>query len=164
MNTLYPYLCPFSIDLSSGEGRANVTVANVGVGDGGIGGLRLNIGRNARVGSARTTLDTRLGRVTVDRVGRVEPESVGRMVIPDAHDEDHAALERLAHASNTTLGLEVVLVTEERLLSITEVVRDGVELGEGVEIGVRVLNDLSILDVLAADLDKITTGSVVGGN
>lgn len=150
--------------LSGSVGGVDVTVADVAVDNSAVGVLGLNIVGLASISATRTTLDTRLARIGVGGVARVEPEGVRSMVVPDGHNKDLTASEGFTHDRETTLGLEVIVVAKESLLSVTEVVRDGVKLGEGVVVGERVLDDLAILDVLAADLNELTVGGVVRSN
>ncbi len=53
----------------------------------------------------------------------VKPQHVGDVIIPNTHNQNHAAAaECVAHSSKSALGPESVGVAEERLLVGTEVV------------------------------------------
>ena len=100
------------------EGRADGAELDVGVGDGGVGDLSLNISGDTRGGGARTTRDTGLGSISGSGVVGVEPESVGIMIVPDGEGENHSLGEGGVHALQATLGSKVVLVTEEGLIKV----------------------------------------------
>jgi hypothetical protein len=143
-------------------GRADGTKLDVGELDLGVGLLRLNIGGLARVGGAFTTGGTGGGRV--GGVGRVEPEHVGFVIVPDGHDQNHTLGHRLVHGYVAVLGLEVVGITKDSLLLVAELSSDG---GEGVNasnVGWGVLVDDAVLDVEAADLGEGTSVGTVSGD
>jgi hypothetical protein len=85
------------------------------------------------------------------------------VVIPERHDEDHAISEGVAHSLQAALCSKVVGVTEDGLLGLAEVVGDRVA-ADTSDVRCGLVEDLAALDVLAADLNKITVGSVVRGN
>jgi len=132
------------------DGRADGAEADVGEDDVAVGDLGLNLGRDTGGGRASTALGAG-GAGLVDGVGRVEPEHVGVVVIPDGHDQDHRALEGLAHLSHTALAVEVIDVTEGDLLGIAPLLGDGVA-GVAGDLGLGVGNDLAVLNVEALDL------------
>jgi len=87
-------------------GRADVAELDVGVGDS-CGGAGLNIGGFARAGRAGAAGSTRCRGGVVRRVGRVKPEHVDRVVVPDGENENHASTaEGSTHSTETTLALE----------------------------------------------------------
>lgn len=143
----------------SGVGRVELTEADVGEGDLSVWRVGLNIGWVAGVAGAGTTGDTWGGWVLVKWVGGVEPQHAGSIVIPDGHDKDGRS-NGSTHGGISTESLELVLVTEGGLLSITESIGDGVTWGTGV-LGGGVLNNNAVLDVLAADLNEGTRGGSV---
>ena len=141
-------------------GRANGANLDVGVGDGGVGDVGLDIAGDTGGGGAGTTLGAELGGVGGE--GAVEPEHVGCMVIPDAHDENHTILKSGAHVGEATVLGEVVGVAEYRLLGSAEIGGDRVAAGAS-DGGDRVGDDDAILDVEALDVGESTGGgSVIG--
>lgn len=141
-------------------GRANGANLDVGVGDGGVGDVGLDIAGDTGGGGAGTTLGAELGGVGGE--GAVEPEHVGCMVIPDAHDENHTILKSGAHVGEATVLGEVVGVAEYRLLGSAEIGGDRVAAGAS-DGGDRVGDDDTILDVEALDVGESTGGgSVIG--
>ena len=138
-----------------GEGRVEGTEADVGVGDARVGGLGLDVGGDARGGAAGAALGAEAGRV--DGVGGVEPQHVGRVVVPDGHDEDHVAGEGLAHAGETAALVEDVLVAEGRLLGVAVVLGDRVA-ADARDCALAVGDDLAVLDVEALDLAQFAAG------
>jgi hypothetical protein len=123
--------------------------------------LRLDIAGLTRGSRAGTTSSADL--VGANGVGRVEPEHVGSVVIPDTEDESHTGIEILAKAGKTTLLGERVGVASGGLLLLAEFVGDLVGLCDAGDVGVGLLDDLAILDVDAADGAEGTCSSVVGG-
>lgn len=96
-------------------------------------------------------------------VGGVQPEHVGGVVVPDAHDENHTAVHGFAHLLEATLLLEIFLVSEGFLESFAHLVGDGVELfGHGVNGALWVLDDFRVLDVKSPDLNEVSSGGLVG--
>lgn len=140
---------------ATGEGRADGAELDVGEDDLGVGGVGLNLGGDTRGGRALTTVST--GAATLDRVGGVEPEHVGGMVVPDGHDKDHGLGEGLAHLLQATLDVEVTDIAESSLLSIAERLGDRVA-RDTSNVGLGVLNDLAVLDVETLDLAEIASG------
>lgn len=96
--------------------------------------------------------------------GRVEPEHVGSVVVPEGEGENHASGERVAHVSESTQRGEGVGVAEDGLLVHAESVGDLVGLGDSGDVGLRVLVDDTIHDVLAADLRESTGGGAIRGD
>lgn len=92
------------------------------------------------------------------------PEHVDGVVVPDGHDENHSALESVTHGSKTTAVIEGVGVTESGLLGGAEVFGNRVNRGDTIDSSDRVLDDFAVLDVEAADLNKVASGGVVGGD
>ena len=135
------------------EGRANGAEPDVAEDNAGVGAVSLNIGRNTRCSWASTTGDTRLAGISSSRVGRVEPEHVNRVVVPERHDKDVAASKRSTHSVQATKGSERRSVAESALLRLAEGVgnRVAADTGDG---GLGVLVHLSVLDVEALDLGQ----------
>jgi hypothetical protein len=75
---------------------------DVGVGDGRIGLLRFDVGRDTRGGWASTMGGTGGGQV--GGVGRVEPKHVDVVVIPDGEDKNHALGHGLVHGVKPPLA------------------------------------------------------------
>ena len=89
---------------------------------------------------------------------------VGIIVIPQRHDENHAAVrEGIAHGLDTTLFRKVVGVAEDGLLVLAEVIVDCVA-ADTCDVACRLIEDLATLNVLATDLDKVAAVSVIGGD
>lgn len=86
------------------------------------------------------------------------------MVVPDGHDKDMAISEGRAHTGKTTLGGEIVLVTESSLLISAEVVRNAVVSIKSINGSSRVGDDLAVLDIDTTDLRESSGGGVVGGD
>lgn len=140
------------------EGRSNRAELDVGVDDGSVGGLGLNIIRLARVSWASTTSNTGRGRILVSGVAGVEPEHVDGMVIPERHDEDVALSERSTHLLEAALVLERRLVLEDGLLLVTPSIGDRVAFSTGMG-RLRVCDGLAILDVEALDFLQVGAGA-----
>lgn len=144
--------------LLRGVSRADVAKLDVGEDDRGVGSGVLDVGGLAGGGSASAASDTGLGSGPVGGVVGIEPQHVGGVVVPDAHDEDDAVAERLAHGGETTLLLEGVGVRERGLLRGAEAVGDGVAGGHASDVDLGVLDDLAALHVNAADLAERARG------
>lgn len=86
------------------------------------------------------------------------------MVIPNRQCENHSLLEGTVHTSETALGRERVGITKDGFLSSAECVIDGVANRDSGDVGVGVLEDLSVLDINTADLCERTSRSVVVGD
>ena len=123
--------------------------------------MGLDIAGLTRGRGAGTTSSTDL--VGANGVGRVEPEHVGSVVVPNTEDQSHASIEVLTEASKATLLRERVGVTGSSLLLLAELVGDLVGLCDSANVGVGLLNDLTVLDVDATDGAEGTGGSVVRG-
>lgn len=145
------------------EGRAEGSELDVGECDLGVGAGGLDDRGRAGGGRAVTTGNTGRSRVRGGRVVGVEPEHLGRVVVPERHDEGHAGLKGVAHDLETSELLEAVGVAEGRLLSIAEVVGDGVVASDSLNGGGRGLEDDTVLDEDAADLSEVASGRVVRG-
>ena len=123
--------------------------------DSGFSLLTLDLAGNARVlGAGASGTAGHLG-VAVWGVVGVQPEHVSLVVVPQAHDQDMAAGKGLAHDLEATLDGVVIIVVEGNLVVLAELLGDGVELLEALDVHDRVLNDVAVLDVLAADLNKL---------
>jgi len=140
---------------NSGDGRADGAEADVGEDDVGVGELLLNLGGDTRGGGALAAGGTGAG--PVNGVGRVEPEHVGVVVVPDGHDEDHGLLHGDTHLLESTKLLVDVGVAENFLLSIAVGIGDGVARNTSNG-GLRVGNNLAVLGVEALDLSEVAGG------
>jgi hypothetical protein len=116
-------------------GRADLAPAEVGVGDLGEGLNLDNVGRGALALGAGAGLAV------------VEPLHVAALVPPDAHGQDHAAGEGLAHALG---GAELHVLAGAG--GGAELVLDHVGVGDALLVGVEGLDDLAVLHVEAVDL------------
>ncbi|CAK0792251.1 unnamed protein product [Prorocentrum cordatum] len=96
------------------------------------------------------------------RVSAVQPVHVHRGVVPDAHDENHAAVQGIAESFHAASVLEIRRVPERRLLRLAEVVGHG---GRRLvdQTGGRHLDRLAILLVRTSDLDKVAFVGPVAG-
>jgi len=148
---------------SSREGGSDITKLDVGEDNKGVGLLRFHIGGDTGGGGARSTKDTGVGGGLVERIGAVEPQHVGRIVVPDGHDQDHSLGEGTSHLGHTTQAGEDVGITEGGLLSSAELVAERVPLSHSGDVDLGVLEDDTVLDVDAADLLECARGSTSGG-
>jgi hypothetical protein len=127
--------------------------------------LNLDFSGNTRSNGTSSTSNTRLGWVSVSGVVAVEPEEVGRMVIPDRHDENDTLSEGLVNGRESTDISKVVGVTENGLLLSAEVIGDGVEgRRDSGDVDLGVLDDFAVLNIDTADFLKSTGISTVSGN
>lgn len=85
------------------------------------------------------------------------------MVVPDGHNEDHTLLDSGTHCLESTLGGELVGVSECCLLGGAEVISDGVT-GDACNCGLGVRDRCTTLDIESLDLFQITIGSSIGGD
>lgn len=126
-----------------------------------VGVVGHNIIRVSGASRASSTGNTRLRRALVEWEVRVEPEHVSSVVAPERHDQHHAVGHGIPHPLYATVCVEVLVVTEQRLLGDTEVVGDGVVLRQRGEGGERILIGDAVLHVHATDLDQVAGGRVV---
>lgn len=149
---------------SAREGRSDITELDVRVGDGDTSTVSLDISGNTRGGGASTTSDTWGARILIGGVVRVEPEHVDGVIVPNGQNEDTTA-GTWAHSRTegleTTVGGEGVGVAESGLLVGAPIVGDGVT-SDTSNLGLRVLDDIAVLDVYATDLGEGAGGGVVG--
>ena len=136
----------------TGEGAVDGTELDVGVDDVGVGGVGLDVAGDTGGGGARAAEVAGAG--SVGRVGGVEPEHVGVVVVPERHDEDHTLGEGGAHLHETSLGAEVVGVAEGGLLGVAVGGGDGVAADSG-DIALGVGDHLAVLDVESLDLGEV---------
>jgi len=123
----------------------------------GVGG----ISRGGRTGSS---CDPGGGRARGHRVSLgVEPQHVLSSVIPQAQDEDHASGERSAHRRHPTLLLENVRSAECCVLVRAERVSGGVVGCHSGDIDFGIQDQLSVLNVISADLGEGGGRSSVNG-
>ena len=148
---------------SSREGGSDITELDVGEGDEGVGLLRFDISGDTGGDGARSTKDTGVGGGLVERIGAVEPQHVGRIVVPDGHNQDHSLGEGTAHLGHTTEAGKDVGVAEGGLLSGAELVAERVPLSHSGDVDLGVLEDDTVLDVDAADLLECARGGTGGG-
>lgn len=151
MSSFFPSI-PFRVPLYFtllGEGRVDGAELDVGVDDVGVGVLGLDVGGGARGGGAGAASGARGGRV--GGVGRVEPEHVDGVVVPDGHDEDHVLGQGVAHALEAAALVEDVGVAEGRLLRVAVLLRHRVA-GHARDGALAVGHDLAVLHVEALDL------------
>lgn len=159
-------------------GAADGTELDVGEGNLGVGDVLLEVGRHARGCRARSSLRADLGRVS--GVGRVEPEHVRVVlctkvnilcymvnpesgityVVPERHNKNHGSLESVAHAAPATLLREVIDVAKDLLLVGAEVSGKRVS-GSACNLGLRVGNDVAVLDVETSDLRELAVATSV---
>mmetsp|Transcript_90971 Transcript_90971/g.254106 ORF Transcript_90971/g.254106 Transcript_90971/m.254106 type:complete len:339 (+) Transcript_90971:199-1215(+) len=110
---------------------------------------------------ARASLGSQVGALL--GVGAVEPVHVRpRGVVPDAHDENHAAVQGITSSFQAAPVLEVRGVSKCSLLLLAEVVGHG---GRRLvdQTGGRHLDRLAILLVRTSDLDKVAFVGPVAG-
>lgn len=89
---------------------------------------------------------------------------VGLVVVPQRHDEDHAAVcEGITHSLHATFRGKGIGVAEDRLLVLAEGVGDRVT-ADASYVGSGLIEDLTTLNVFATDLDEVAVGGVVGSN
>ena len=85
------------------------------------------------------------------------------MIIPNTHNEDHSVSHSLAHGGQTSLGGEVVGITESSFLVRAELICDRVVGCHSGDVDLGVLEDLTILNVQATDFTEGSGGAVVVG-
>lgn len=147
---------------SVGEGGAELTDPDVGVGDLGVWCRGNEVIWVTRGLGASTTGNTGEGLIGIEWVWGVEPVEMGSVVDPDGHGQDVATLEGVSHTLHTTVDVEVWVVTEDLLLLDTEVVVEGVfwtNSSPGVWWGG---NDDTVLDVVTSHLDEVTVVGTIG--
>mmetsp|Transcript_4910 Transcript_4910/g.8341 ORF Transcript_4910/g.8341 Transcript_4910/m.8341 type:complete len:500 (+) Transcript_4910:1504-3003(+) len=150
-------------------GGADSTDLDVGEGHRGVGRVGLHVRRLSRGCGARAAADPGVGRgVHVGGVVRVEPEHLGVVVVPEAHHEHQATVERVAHALHRAIVVEpVVGLVEVRARRRAELVGDGVGDEQPVVRGdadFRSLDLEPVLDVEALDLLQVAAVGAVGGH
>lgn len=143
------------------EGRAELTNLDVGVGDGAVWNARDKLDWVSRGGGASTTGDTRSRRVSIDRVWGIEPQEMGSEISPDRESQNVSALEGLSHILETTVNVEVRVVTEDGLLVDAELISDGVEVTDTGPFVLGLKDDFATLNPGTTDLDEVTGGGPV---
>jgi len=136
------------------KSRANRAKPDVGEHNSSIRRMGLHILGLTRRSRALATHTARLLRARVGRIRRVEPEHVGRMVVPERHDQDVAASKRRTQRTKPTQRLERRLVAKNALLLLTKPIRDGVSSRAGNG-RVRVWKHLTVLHVEALNLAEL---------
>jgi len=145
------------------ECGTNIADFDVRVGDGGIGALSFKVFGLSGVSGAGTTSSTEAGRVY--GVGRIKPEHVCIMVVPDREGEDHAVLVNTSgHTIDSTLVLEAIAVAKGALLRGAEFFCDRIIRIHPGNVDFGVLDDLAVLDVDATDLLEFAVGSAIRGD
>ena len=81
-------------------------------------------------------------------------------VVPEGHDKNHRGLESIAHTTPSTLLLEVIGILKDLLLLGAEVSSKRVS-GNSSNLGLRVGNDVAVLDIETSDLRETAVGSLV---
>jgi len=147
------YLAGRGGDGTSGSiGGTDGAELDVGVGDRRVGDRDFDISWDTGGGGACSTGDTRGSWITGNGVAGIEPEEVGRMVIPDGHDEDNTLGEGLVHRGESTFSGKLVIITESGLLGDAEVGGDRVIRGvDSGDVDLGVLDDNVVLDIDTAD-------------
>lgn len=138
------------------EGRVDGTELDVGEDDIGTRGRTLNgcwHTRSRRAGTASGTLRSR-----ANGVGRVQPQHVCVVIVPQRHDKNHARGKRLTHSGQATFALEVSLIAKRGLLRIAVGLGDGVVAGDAGGGGLGVGDEDAVLDVEALDLGQLAAG------
>lgn len=143
-------------------GRTNGTKLDVGESHRGIRVLGLDVLRVAGAVLAGATGNARLRGISISGVGAVEPHHARMVVVPDAHYENHLR-QGFAHAAEAAVLRENILIAKGLLLGRAEVRGDRVTRHAG-NVGDRVGNHLTVLDVETLDFGKSTTVSAVSGN
>jgi hypothetical protein len=115
-----------------------------------VGGRILHIFGSATAGCAGPSSNTGCCSRLVKRIVAVQPQHVGSMIIPDAHDEHHAGRERPVHVRHTTVGGEGIGITECSLLGGAEGIGYYVTSNAGNG-GLGVGDDNTVLDIETAD-------------
>jgi len=145
------------------ECGTNIADFDVRVGDGGIGALSFKVFGLSGVSGAGTTSSTEAGRV--DGVGRIEPEHVCIMIVPDREGKDHAVLVNTSgHTVDSTLVLEAIAVAKGALLRGAEFFGDRIIRIHPGNVHFGVLDDLAVLYVDATDLLEFAVGSAIRGD
>lgn len=137
------------------ESRANGAELDVGEDNLSIGVLGLNIGWDTAGDVALSTTGTWGFWITVGGVGRIEPEHVGVVIIPQRHNKDHTLRHTLAHGVHAAELVEGVdFLVEDLLLGVAPLLGDGVA-GHAGDGGLGVLDDFAALDVEALELREL---------
>lgn len=144
------------------EGRVDGAKLDVGEDDIGTGSRSLNGCWHTRSRCAGTASGALRSRA--NRVGRVQPQHIGVVVVPQRHDEDHTRGQRLAHGRQPTFALEVSLITKGGLLRVAVSRGDGVVACHAGDGGLGVGDEDAVLDVEALDFGQCTAGLDELGN
>lgn len=143
-------------------GSIERTPLDVRVDDRGVRDLALDISWDTGGSGTLSTLNTGSSSGLVKWVGAVEPEHVGRMIIPNRQSKNHSLSESITELLHSTLLSIIVGVAERSLGSSAESIGDRVS-GSTSNVGSRVGIDDAILLVFPADLNKIAVrGTVLG--
>lgn len=149
---------------SAGVGRADFAELDVGEEDLGVGLIGLDVLGVSGCDRASATSDTRLVWVGISRVVGVEPEHVGEVVVPDGHNKDVSLCQRLAHLRHATLGAEGIIVIESFADVCAKAFSNGIVGLDSGDFGTGVIDDLSVLNVEAADLDEVAVVLTIVGD
>ena len=179
------WTCGQFLKSSSGSDGAESDVA---VFDGGGRVAGFNVGGNAGGSWARAAGDSGNAGIGIGGEVGVEPQHVDVVVIPQAHDQDHALLHGVAQRLQTSFDRMVVDIAEQLLSGDAHLFGDGVEGGEAWEVGLPkpattktirnciklllrsqrkelylgVFDFHAILDVETAHFNEVSVGCAVG--
>ena len=92
-----------------------------------------------------------------------ETHAVQRRLTPERHDQNHV-LQSSTHLSQATLCQEARVVAESSLFLCAEVFGDLVRGRDAGNISVRILDDLAVLDVDAADSAQVTSVGAISSD
>lgn len=147
--------------LIGGVDRAELDVRE---GDRSIRTLGLHVLRVARIPRASTAGNARLRRILIKGIIRVQPKHMRGMVIPNGHNKHDSLLEALGDTLQPTELFVVVIIAKSRLALGTEGISDRVASCDARDIDLRVLDNLPVLLVDAADLFQVTSIGVALGD
>jgi len=150
------YLLVLLSSMSSlAEGRVQWSKLDVAISNRSIRVLALNIRRHTTRDRTISSSASQIGvRVLISWIGRVKPEHVAVVIIPQTHDKNHTVGKCLGHVCHTTLLLERVSVAKYLLLLVAELRRDGVAVNAW-DSGCRLRNSFAALNVETLDLHGI---------
>jgi len=137
------------------KGRVQWSELDVAISNCSIRVLALNIRGHTTRDRTVSSSASQIGvRVLISWIGRVKPEHVAVVVIPQTHDKNHTVGKSLGHVCHTTLLLERVSVAKDLLLLVAELGRDGVAVNAR-DSGCRLRNSFTTLNIEALDLHGI---------
>ena len=86
------------------------------------------------------------------------------MVIPQAHHQDVATCQRLSHGTEASLNCMVIKVIKGNLVVLAEILSDRIIWLKTINVHNRVLDDISILDIFAADFNELPSVCAIRGD